>query len=83
MLTLIATCYLAAQTIFAVPSGWTVTEVYTGGPRPFSSSLSLVYCDGVCEKVHAQAYVSLSRKAAIGETVDAPKDCALKVITGE
>ena len=79
MLTLIATCYLVAQTLFAVPPGWSVTEVYSGGSRPFSGSLSLVYCDGGCEEARRQAYIRLTRKVAMGETVEAPKDCALRV----
>lgn len=79
MMTLIATCYLAAQTLFAVPPEWSVTEMYTGGSRPFSQSLGLVYCDPGCEETRRQAYIRLSRKAALGETVAAPKDCTLQV----
>ena len=78
MLTLIATCYLAAQTLFAVPSGWTVEDVYTGGPRPFSLTLTLEYCNLGCEEARKRSYIRLSRKAAAGEIVEAPKDCALQ-----
>ena len=78
MLTLLATCYLAAQTLFTVPAGWTVADVYTGGPRPFSSTLTLLYCDPGCEEARKRSYIRLSRKAVAGEIVEAPKNCTLQ-----
>ena len=72
MLTLVAVCYLVGQVLFSVPDGWTILEVYTGGNRPWSGSLTLEYCDSVCHEHRQKPYVRMTRRIAPGEVASVP-----------
>ena len=79
MLELIAVCFLAGQMTFAVPEGWRVTQVYSGGQREWSNQITLVYCPPECEDTRRKGFVTLRRSIAVGEKVEAPKDCTLTI----
>ena len=77
MLTIIATCYLAGQILFSVPDGWRITEIYSGGQRAWSNTLTLNYCPPDCEAHRQKAYVKLVRQMRVGDTVETPAGCTL------
>ena len=79
MLTLLATCYLTGQLLFTVPDGWKVTEVYSGGQRPFRDTLTILYCPPDCEEQRQKAYVKLARQMRVGDTVETPTGCTLRL----
>lgn len=72
MLTLVAVCYLIGQTLFSVPDGWTIVEAYSGGNRPYSSTLTLEYCDSACNEQRQKPYVRMTRRIAPGATASVP-----------
>lgn len=82
MLTLVATCYLAGQIIFAVPADWRVIEVYSGGMQAFKvGRTTLTYCDLACEEQAKRAFVKLTRSVKPGDIVETPADCTLTITT--
>ena len=81
MLSLIAVCWLVGQTTFAIPEGWRAEEIYTGGTRLWSGSLTLEYCSPECEQQRGKPWVRLRRDVAIGVTVKAPKGCDIEIRT--
>ena len=83
MLILLATCYLVGQTLFSVPEGWRVTEVYSGGHRAWSNTLTLTYCPPDCEAQREKPYVKLVREIHPGTTVEAPQGCQLTIVTNK
>lgn len=79
MLELIAVCYLAGQTLFAIPEGWRAVEVYSGGAQEVGSGI--IYVPGClvpgCEAERRRTWVHLKRTVQVGETIKGPHGCEL------
>ena len=82
MMELVVTCFLAGQLLFQVPSGWTVTEIYTGGePSSLGNTLILTYCPPECVEERKKPWIVLKRTVEPGEIVKPPgKQCNLMVL---
>lgn len=79
MLVIVATCVLVAQTLFTVPNGWVVSELYTGGEQEMSQTVLSVYCPPECQVVKKQPYVKITRTIQEKEIVEVPKECKMAV----
>ena len=82
MLTLLATCYLTGQLLFTVPEGWTVTDVYSGGSKPWSNTVTAIYCPPECEEQRTKPFVKMIRSVVDEETIKMPDGCKV-VVTKE
>ena len=86
MLTLIATCFLAAGATFTPAPDWTITEI-RGGGRPDISLLYIhpVACidksgnPTVCPEPDRRTVITLHRTLAPGQVAEPPKECTLKL----
>lgn len=86
MLTLIATCLLAAGTTFTPLPEWTITEIHGGG-KP---EISLMYIHPVacldksghptvCPEPDRRTRITMQRSLAPGQVAEPPQGCTLKI----
>ena len=86
MLTLIATCLLAAGTTFTPLPEWTITEI-VGGGRPRSGFILLpsMACTNKlgemipCPAPDYSTRITLRRELTPGQVAEAPQGCSLRV----
>ena len=81
MLTLIATCLLAAGTTFTPLPEWTITEIVGGGiPSAYTHNIPLVLCySGRCPEPDYRTRITMQRSLAPGHVAESPQGCTLKI----
>ena len=86
MLTLIATCLLAAGTTFMPAPEWTITEIVGGGKR--ESSIFFIHpvaCvdkslnPTVCPEPDSRTRITMRRTLMPGQVAEPPAGCTLKI----
>ena len=88
MLTLIATCLLAAGATFTPLPAWTITDI-RGGGRPDISLLYIhpVACidksgnPTVCPEPDRRTIITMQRTLTPGQVAEAPQGCTLQLET--
>ena len=86
MLTLLATCLLAAGTTFTPLPAWTITEI-VGGGQPQSGTIFVphIACTNKrgemipCPEPNYSTRITMQRALAPGQVADAPQGCALRI----
>ena len=84
MLTLIATCLLAAGTTFTPVPDWTITEIVGGGRGTLFTIPSIACLDRQgnmipCPEPDTRPRITMQRTLAPGQVAEPPQGCVLKV----
>ena len=86
MLTLIATCLLAAGTTFTPLPEWTITEIHGGGKAegPFIVIYPVACLDKsgiptICPELDRRTRITMQRSLAPGQVAEPPQGCTLKI----
>jgi hypothetical protein len=84
ILELIATCVIGAGVTYTPPAGWTLIQVQTQGQisncSPAQTTWPVpMYCTAMNYPRYEENTVTIQRSVQVGETVQAPPGCEVKM----